>query len=213
VAAVTRLCKGLVVIRSATAVACGYLLGTIPSADVAGKALGVSVRTAGTGNPGATNAAVLLGKRIGLLVGAVDVGKGWAASAVGQRVGPRTACAAATASIVGHVFPVWSGFKGGKGVATSYGAVLGVFPGYAVPDIAVAAAAARTTRSPRRANDLASLAWTGAAVLWWRKRWPNLWGPPATVALPLHAAVSSALISWRFRQPERVAGGARLGDR
>ena len=72
-------------IRSTAAVVAGYLLGTIPSADLAGKALGINVRTAGTGNPGATNAAVLLGKRMGLAVGAVDVGKGWAAAAVGQR--------------------------------------------------------------------------------------------------------------------------------
>lgn len=203
---------GMPLIRSTAAVLGGYLLGTVPSADLAGKVAGISVRTAGTGNPGAINASVLLGKRWGSVVGAVDVGKGWAAGALGQRVGPGTACAAATAAVVGHVFPVWSGFEGGKGVATSYGAVLGVFPAYAVPDLGVAYAAARLTRHPRRANDLASLAWTAAAVLWWRRRLPNLWGPAPTVALPLHAAVTSGLIAWRFRQPERVSGGVRLGQ-
>ena len=199
-------------LRSLTAVAAGYLLGTVPSADVAGKVVGVSVRTAGTGNPGAINASVLLGRRWGTAVAAVDMAKGWAAGALGQRVGPTTAYAAATAAVVGHVFPVWSGFQGGKGVATSYGAVLGVFPVYAVPDLAVAAGAAKVLRHPRRANDVSSLLWTAAAVVAWRRQLPNLWGPRPTVALPLHAAATSALIAWRFRQPERVTGGARLGD-
>lgn len=196
----------------ARSIALGYLLGTIPAADVAGKAIGVSVRAAGTGNPGAINASVLLGKRAGVAVGVIDVSKGWLAGALGQRVSPSAAYAAATAAVVGHVFPVWSRWQGGKGVATSYGAVLGVFPAYAVPDLAVAAVAARTTRHPRRANDISSLVWTGAALLWWQRRWPNLWGPAPTLALPLHAAMTSALISWRFRQPERITGGVRLGD-
>lgn len=198
--------------RSALAVTAGYLLGSVPSADAAGKVVGVSVRAAGTGNPGALNASVLLGKRWGTAVAAVDIAKGWAAGALGKRVGDRTAYAAATAAVVGHVFPVWSRFEGGKGVATSYGAVLAVFPGYAVPDLLVAGAAARTTKDPRAANDVSSLVWTAAALLWWRRRLPNLWGPQPSAALPLHAAATGALIAWRFRQPERIAGGARLGD-
>ena len=202
----------MTLIPSTAAIAAGYLLGTVPSADLAGKLVGVSVRTAGTGNPGAINAAVLLGKRWGTAVAGVDMAKGWAAGALGQRVGPTTAYAAATAAVVGHVFPVWSRFQGGKGVATSYGAVLGVFPGYAVPDLLVAGVAARSTMHPRRANDVSSVVWTAAALLWWRKQLPNLWGPRPTFALPVHAALTSALISWRFRQPERISDGVRLGD-
>jgi glycerol-3-phosphate acyltransferase PlsY len=198
--------------RSAAAVAAGYLLGTVPSADLAGRVVGVSVRTAGTGNPGAINTSVLLGKRWGTAVAGVDVAKGCTAGLLGRQVGSTTAYAAATAAVVGHVFPLWSRFQGGKGVATSFGAVLGVFPAYAVPDLLVAGAAARLTKQPRRANDISSAMWTGAALLWWAKRLPNLWGPAPTLALPLHAAATGALISWRFRQPERVTGGARLGD-
>ena len=197
--------------RSALAVTAGYLLGSVPSADAAGKIVGVSVRAAGTGNPGAINASVLLGKRWGTAVAAVDIAKGWAAGAVGKRVDDSTAYAAATAAVVGHVFPVWSQFQGGKGVATSYGAVLGVFPAYAAPDLLAAAVAAKTTQHPRVANDISSVLWTGAALLWWRKQLPNLWGPKPSAALPLHAAATSALIAWRFRQPERIADGARLG--
>jgi glycerol-3-phosphate acyltransferase PlsY len=199
-------------LRSGSAVLVGYLLGTVPSADVAGRIVGVNVRTQGTGNPGAINAAVLLGKRWGTAVAVVDVAKGWAAGALGQRVSPATAHGAAAAAVVGHVFPAWSGFRGGKGVATSYGAVLGAFPAYAVPDLLLAGAFAKLAKQPRLANDLSSLAWTGAAVLWWRKQLPTLWGPAPTAALPLTAAATSGLLAWRFRQPERVSGGARLGD-
>ena len=199
-------------LTSTLAVAAGYLLGTIPSADLAGKIVGVSVRTQGTGNPGAINAAVVLGKRWGTAVAGVDIGKGWAAGLLGQRVSPATAHAAAAAAVFGHVFPLWSRFQGGKGVATSYGAVLGSFPAYAVPDLLVAGAVAKTVRKPRLANDLSSLAWTAAALLWWRKQLPTLWGPAPTLALPVSAAVTSGLLAWRFRQPERVSGGARLGD-
>lgn len=198
--------------RSAFVLSAGYLLGTVPAADVAGRLVGVSVRTQGTGNPGAVNASVLLGKRWGTAVAVVDVGKGWAAGVLGQRVSPGTAHMAATAAVVGHVFPVWSGFRGGKGVATSYGAVLGAFPAYAVPDLLIAGALAKLTKRPRLANDLSSLVWTGAALLWWRKQLPNGWGPTPTVALPLSAAAMSGLLAWRFRQPERVTGGSRLGD-
>ena len=190
------------------AVAVGYLLGTIPSADVAGALAGTSVRAGGTGNPGAYNTTTVLGRHWGATVFTVDVAKGWAAAALGQRVSPAAAQAAATAAVVGHVLPVWSGWRGGKGVATSYGAVLGVFPAYAVPDLLVAGAAARVTRNARRANDLSCLVWTAAAALWWRRRLPNLWGPPATVGLPLSAAATSALIAWAFRRAARPVGGS-----
>jgi acyl phosphate:glycerol-3-phosphate acyltransferase len=199
-------------LRSSLAVAAGYLLGTAPSADVAAKLTRVGLRTAGTGNPGAANVVVVLGRRWGAAVAAVDIAKGWAAGALGQQVGPGTAHAAATAAVLGHAFPPWSGFRGGKGVATSYGAVLAVFPVYAVPDVAVASLAARRLRDPRRATEISSVLWTAAATLWWRRRLPNLWGPEPTWTLPLHAAATSALLSWTLRRPAAVAGGARFGQ-
>lgn len=203
---------GRVPLTSAAAVVGGYLLGTLPSADVAARLARRDVRGSGTGNPGAVNAAVLLGRRWGLAVAAADVGKGWAAAALGQRVGPATAHAAATAAVLGHVFPVWTGFRGGKGIATSYGAVLGVFPAYALPDVVVAAAAARATRDPRHAAEVSAALWTAAALVWWRRGLPNLWGPSPTWTLPVSAAVTSGLISWRVRRPAVVPDGVRLGQ-
>jgi len=193
--------------RVGAALVGAYLLGTVPAADVAGRLTGVDPRTAGSGNPGAANVARQIGRRWGLAVGGVDVAKGLAASALGRYVSPRTACAAATVAVVGHVFPVWSGFRGGKGVATSYGALLGVFPAYALPDVGIALATRALTGDARLANDVASVGWVAAAVLWWRRGLPNLWGPAPTAALPLGAAVTSGLIAWRFR----AAGASHTG--
>jgi glycerol-3-phosphate acyltransferase PlsY len=197
-------------VRSALAVAAGYLLGTFPTADLASRLVGGGdLRTRGTNNPGAANVIGLHGPRWGVPVAVVDVGKGWAAAALGQRVGPRTAHLAATAAVVGHVLPVWSGLRGGKGAATSYGAVLGTFPAYAVPDAAIALVASRATSDEVRAIEVGSVAWTAAAVLWWRRGLPNLWGPAPTWSLPAHAAVTSALVCWRFRRAAAAAAAAQ----
>lgn len=193
--------------RVGAALVGAYLLGTVPAADVAGRLTGVDPRATGSGNPGAANVTREIGRRWGLAVGAVDVTKGLAASALGRAVGPRTACAAATAAVVGHVFPVWSGFRGGKGVATSYGALLGVFPAYALPDVGIALVTRALTGDARLANDVASVGWVAAALVWWRRELPNAWGAPPTVALPVSAAVTSALIAWRFR----AAGASHTG--
>ncbi len=198
-------------VAAVAAVAGGYLLGTFPSADVVSAITGVSIRTSGTGNPGTLNTAVVAGKRWASAVAVLDVGKGWLAAGIGARVSPAAANAAGFAAVLGHIFPVWSGGRGGKGVATSFGAVLGTFPVYALPDVVITAGAARATADPARANQIASAAWTSAAVLWWWRGWPNLWGPKPTVALPLSALSTSVLLAWRLRQPDPVAGGARWG--
>lgn len=193
-------------LSSPAAVLAGYLLGTLPTADVVSRlARGADLRATGTGNPGAANIIGLHGPRWGVPVAVVDVAKGWAAAALGQRTGPATAHAAATAAVVGHALPVWSGLHGGKGVATSYGAVLGTFPAYAVPDAGVAWLLSRTSLDQVRAMEVSSVAWTAAAVLWWRRDLPNLWGPRPTWSLPAHAAATSALICWRFRRAAAAA--------
>ena len=132
---------------------------------------------------------------------AADIGKGAAASAVGGHAG-------AVGAVVGHCFPVWNGFKGGKGVACSVGQCAVTFPAWFPFDLALAAA---TSASPRwkqnayAATGVASAAWVAAAVLWWRKKLPNLWGPPPTAALPAAAAASSAVILYKFASARRAA--------
>jgi glycerol-3-phosphate acyltransferase PlsY len=113
-----------------------YLLGSIPTGYIAGRIGGVDVRKVGSGNIGATNVTRILGKRFGYPVFVVDFGKGLAAVTVGMMIA-KTAqstpkfvdlCGAVAAvfSVMGHSFPIWLGFKGGKGVATSLGSLFGL---------------------------------------------------------------------------------------
>jgi len=181
----------------------GYLLGTMPSADIATRLASSPVadlRTAGSGNPGALNTATVLGVRWGAAVLVADMAKGAAAGAAGRAIaGPTGAYVAATASIAGHIVPVWSRGKGGKGVATSAGACLAVFPAYFPIDAAVAATAAATKRNTETAIWISSAVWVAAAVVWWRRRLPNAWGPPPTAGLPLFALAGTAMILTKFR--------------
>ncbi len=189
----------------AGAVTIGYLFGTIPSADLASRlATGgaADLRSTGSGNPGAANAIAQIGPVWGYGVLAVDVAKAAAAARLGQRLGGGDGShAAASAAVIGHCFPVWNGFRGGKGVAASAGQCLATFPAYTPIDLAVAGLTGMSPRWKQRAfatTAVASLAWISAAALWWRRGWPNLWGPSPTVALPIAAATSSGVILYRF---------------
>ena len=117
-----------------------YLLGSIMgSLTVARLTGGVDIRTLGSGNPGATNALRTQGRKVALAVLLIDLAKGWIATAVvatwvmpGGVTAASTAWAAWSAPacgiavMLGHVYPLWYGFRGGKGVATLLGAVLGI---------------------------------------------------------------------------------------
>jgi len=108
-----------------------YLLGSVPFAYLAVRLAGRGdVRTIGSGNVGATNTLRAAGWKVALLVAVLDVGKGVAAVLLmGQVTGsPGWAAAAGVAAVVGHCFPVWLGFVGGKGVATAVGAFVVLAP-------------------------------------------------------------------------------------
>ena len=109
----------------------GYLLGSISFAVLLVRLkTGRDIRSEGSGNAGATNVARSHGKGLGLAVAVLDVAKGAAAVWLVRAVtaDPRYAAAAAFAAVVGHVFPIFHGFRGGKGVATAVGAFLVLAP-------------------------------------------------------------------------------------
>jgi glycerol-3-phosphate acyltransferase PlsY len=119
-----------------TAVA-AYLCGSLPSGLLVGRARGVDIRALGSGNIGATNVFRTVGKGWGVLTFLADAGKGVLAVSLGfflagkfaPGLNPAVAgIAAAVCCILGHNFPVWLKFKGGKGVATSLGVVIGLVP-------------------------------------------------------------------------------------
>ena len=139
-----------------------YLLGAVPFGLLAGLLKGIDIRAHGSGNIGATNAMRVLGKPVGLTVHALDIGKGFAASFVLARLFargdlglvPALGIACGSAAIVGHVFPVYLKFKGGKGMATS----LGVFVGLAWLPTVIAAALWLIVRQLTRYVSVASMA-------------------------------------------------------
>lgn len=107
-------------------VAGAYLLGSISWSVLVVKVLqGMDVRSVGSGNAGATNVMRAAGKKAGVAVLLLDIGKGIAAVAVPRSLDapPAVVGGAAVAVVLGHVFPVFFGFRGGKGVATSAGAL------------------------------------------------------------------------------------------
>jgi len=115
-----------------------YLLGSIPFGYLAGRLAGTDIRQAGSGNIGATNVVRLLGKRYGYPVFALDVLKGFGAVKISMLAAPGRppdwnspeilGILAAMSSVLGHLYPPWLKFKGGKGVATSAGALFALTP-------------------------------------------------------------------------------------
>jgi glycerol-3-phosphate acyltransferase PlsY len=103
----------------------GYLLGSIPFGLVVTRLAGQGdIRRIGSGNIGATNVLRTGSKGLAVLTLLFDVGKGWAAAAIAQRWGLQAALVAGLFVILGHMFPVWLGFRGGKGVATALGVLM-----------------------------------------------------------------------------------------
>jgi glycerol-3-phosphate acyltransferase PlsY len=187
----------------------GYVAGLLPSASLAARLASggqVDLRTAGTGNPGGANAAVVLGRQWGYAVMAADIAKGFVACRVARRfTGETGQHVAGVAAVVGHCYPATHGFRGGKGVATSVGQCLATLPAYVPIDLGIAAAVAAGPWRQRAfpATMAASGTWIAATVLWWRRRLPNAWGGPVTGVHPIAAAASSAIIAVRFLEERR----------
>jgi len=116
-------------VNQVIALVVAYLLGSIPFALIAGKLHGVDLRTMGSGNLGATNVFRTLGRTAGITVMVLDIAKGAAAVLVAEALTNNPwPLAAGALAILGHVFPVWTNFKGGKGVAVGAGALIGLVP-------------------------------------------------------------------------------------
>ena len=122
-----------------------------------------------------------------------------------MRVGRRRASGsgahvAGVAAVAGHCYPVWTRFRGGKGVATSFGQCISTFPAWAPLDLAMGMGIARIPglRRPALVSvSISSVGWLAASVVWWRRGLPNLWGPRPTAALPLANAATLLVIASR----------------
>lgn len=113
----------------AAALIFGYFLGSIPSGLILSKFAGLGdIRNIGSGNIGATNVLRTGNKKIAALVLLADLLKGTIAVLIAKQFGPDQAIMAGFGAFLGHLFPIWLKFKGGKGVATYIGVLLGLAP-------------------------------------------------------------------------------------
>ncbi|HRO16104.1 MAG TPA: glycerol-3-phosphate 1-O-acyltransferase PlsY [Paracoccus sp. (in: a-proteobacteria)] len=189
------------------AAAGGYLLGSVPFGIVITRALGLGdLRRIGSGNIGATNVLRTGHKGAALATLLLDGGKGAIAVLVARTLGGEAAAlAAGGAAFLGHLFPVWLGFRGGKGVATFLGTLLALFPALGVMACALWLATAAITRI----SSLSALvAAAGAPVFAW------IWDLPGLAAVTLFMAVlifirHRANIQRMLAGTEPRIGGAR----
>ena len=163
------------------AVVVAFLIGSVNPATIAARLLGKDLTASGSGNPGATNAGRVLGRRWGVLVGVLDVLKGLAPTFfAGQWFGAHAAYAVGLAAILGHIFSPFLHGRGGKGVATTLGAILGVHPWVAIVVLGVFAVAVVLTRWVAAGSIFAALGLlvTAGVVLAGRAPgdlWTGLW--------------------------------------
>lgn len=168
----------------------GYLAGSVPFAYLLARLKGIDVRTAGSGNVGAANVLRTTGPWRGVIVMSLDVAKGIGAVGIAHMLAGGTALIALTgaAAVVGHIYPVWLRFHGGKGVAVAAGVFTVLSPGAT----AVAAALFLVIAWLTRYVSLASIAATMALP-------PAAWIVGAPLSVVLAAAGTATLILFRHR--------------
>jgi acyl phosphate:glycerol-3-phosphate acyltransferase len=178
------------VLAAAGILAGSYALGSVSFAYLATRRIkGVDLRTVGSGNLGATNAARVLGKTWGRVIFVLDLAKGLAPVVVVRALGdpapfgasaPPLAPLAGLAAFVGHCYPAWHGFRGGKGVATASGVVLALSPYAGLCAFAVFYATVKTLRMISVGSVVATASlpvlhvlFTGQSSLAGRGRWTS----------------------------------------
>lgn len=121
------------------AVIVSYFLGNINPAILVSRALGGDIREKGSGNAGTTNMLRVYGKKAAAATFLIDILKGTAAVILGRLIGgDAVSYACGFACICGHIWPAVWGFRGGKGIATGFGVLLGIAPAYAICELLVA---------------------------------------------------------------------------
>jgi glycerol-3-phosphate acyltransferase PlsY len=186
----------------ALTIAAGYLIGSIDVAVWVARREGIDIYSAGSGNPGASNVLRVLGRSMAAIVFAADLLKGLTAAALGEIVGGSelVGFAAGAAAVLGHCYPVWHRFHGGKGVATTVGMTLWLIPGLGVAMAAIWVAILTVTRVASYGSLLIVLVAVPVTAIWARERWSVM--VMAAVAL---------LVFWRHSGniKRMIAGGER----
>ena len=192
----------------ASIVIAAYLLGSVPSGLLISKSQGLDIREHGSRNIGATNVWRVMGKKWGLLAFVCDTAKGWLAVTLGVALAARfpvtehllhgktalhflppdyAGITAALGCILGHNFPVWLRFKGGKGVATSLGVIIGMMPLAALLTFVVWGVVFKISRYVSLASIVAAVVLPVVVIamffLGWIHGWANFYFAVAAAAL------------------------------
>lgn len=174
--------------KFAILITCSYLLGSVPFGLIIAAAHGKDLRKIGSGNIGATNLSRAMGKKWAYFCFCLDAGKGLVPMIVARKFIPASPSVTelfiwlicGVAAVVGHVFPIYLKFKGGKGVATSLGLALGLWPYYTV------------------CAAVAFAVWVVVVLIW---RYISLGSVVASVAFPITLILMIAAIStWHFAE-------------
>lgn len=167
----------------------GYLLGSVSTGILYSRSMGRDIRTQGSKNSGATNMTRVHGIKSGALTFLGDCAKGVIAALIGKWLGGQTgAIIGGTAAVIGHTWPVFFGFKGGKGVATCMGVGMFTFPPFGVGAIAIGAAVMLISRYVSLGS-MVGMAVFGVAMTIRYGFWP----------LGLWACALAGLVIWRHR--------------
>jgi glycerol-3-phosphate acyltransferase PlsY len=189
------------------AVLAAYLMGSIPFAQLLSRRRGIDLRRVGSGNVGATNVLRTLGVRPAVLAMMLDAVKGTVAVLIAQRLtnGVAAPVVAGLASMIGHVYPVWLRFRGGKGVATAAGAFAVLTPVAAAVAVAVFLLTVALTRFISVGSMVAALTLAG---------WAIASDAPTIVAIGAAVGAALVLIGHRANVLRLVAGTERrVGQR
>ena len=168
----------------------GYLLGSVPVGFILGLRSGVDVRETGSGNVGATNVARVVGKRQGILTLIADAAKGFLPVILAMQLGASlgVTISVGMGAFVGHLYPIFLRFKGGKGVATALGVFLALAPMATLVLVALFALTVLTSRIVSLSSILSAVA---APVVFWLFSYP-----PLVVSM---AAFIALAITWRHQ--------------
>jgi glycerol-3-phosphate acyltransferase PlsY len=162
-------------------VVAAFLIGSVNPATLIAKVLGKDLASSGSGNPGATNAGRVLGRKWGVVVGLLDVLKGFApAFLAAQLFSTHAAYAVGIAAVLGHIWSPFLHGRGGKGVATTLGAILGVHAWIALVLLVVFAVAVALTRWVAAGSIFGALGMIVISVLVWTGHapgdvWTGVW--------------------------------------
>lgn len=176
--------------EAVAAIAVGYLLGSLPFGYWAGRLRGIDLRLVGSGNTGATNAMRVLGLKVGIPVMILDIGKGVAAVVIARGLSSEdiVPVLAAAAAVAGHMYPLFLGFKGGKGVATGAGTMLALVPAIGLAAFVLWLTVSLATRYVSIGSVVTAIAYP-AMCLATGQPWP----------ITLYALVAGLWVIWRHR--------------